>query len=107
MPSLEVVGIKAFDYSYLQELEAPLKTISAHAFIGCPIKSLIITQEESVCKLSNTNVFDGSSISSGTGFVYVPDSMYESYLANSMWSTFASQIKPRSEYVEEELYYES
>ena len=35
------------------------------------------------------------------GYIYVPDDLVESYKTTTGWSTYASQIKPLSEYVEE------
>ena len=40
-----------------------------------------------------------SPIREGTGLIYVPDNLVDAYKAATNWSTFASQIKPLSEYV--------
>ena len=47
--------------------------------------------------LANTNAFSGTPIASGTGFVYVPDDMVDTYKTATNWSTYANQIKPFSE----------
>ena len=53
-------------------------------------------QTEKICTLSS-NVFANSSVASGTGFIYVPDDLVNSYKAHTNWSAYASQIKPLSE----------
>lgn len=44
--------------------------------------------------------FTNTLIASGTGFIYVPDALVESYKTATNWSTYADQILPLSEYVE-------
>ena len=79
-----------------------LKTATGGAFAYCTsIKAIIIEQTDSVVTIGATNCFNGSSIANGTGFVYVPDSLVDSYKSATNWSTYADQIKPLSEYVEE------
>lgn len=48
----------------------------------------------------HSNGLQGTPIANGTGYIYVPDNLVDSYKAASNWSTYASQIKPLSEYVE-------
>ena len=73
------------------------------AFYNCKeLKAVIIKQNEIVPPLT-TNAFQASSVSSGTGFVYVPDNMVEEYKGATNWSTVASQIKTLSEIPQEIL----
>ena len=53
--------------------------------------------ENLTCTLSNANVFTGTPIASGTGFIYVPDEAVETYKTATNWNTYASQIKGLSE----------
>ena len=72
--------------------------INATAFQNCSaLKSVIIRTTSKVCELRNTNAFAGSGIANGTGFVYVPDNLVDSYKTATNWSTYASQIKSLSE----------
>ena len=41
--------------------------------------------------------FNNSSISTRTGYIYVPDNLVDSYKTATNWSTYANQIKPISE----------
>ena len=65
-------------------------------FYGAILETLII-RSETVCTLSSTAVFNGTGIANGTGYVYVPDDLVESYKTAANWSTYADQIKPLSE----------
>lgn len=47
------------------------------------------------------DIFDDTPIVNGTGYIYVPDDLVDSYKANASWGVLASQIKPLSEYIEE------
>lgn len=75
--------------------------IQDKAFNGCPLlRTLVISQANSVCSLASTNAFYRSKIESGTGFIYVPDVLVNDYKVATNWSVYANQIKPLSEYVE-------
>lgn len=47
----------------------------------------------------NSNDLEGTTIKKGTGYVYVPDDMVDTYKSATNWSTYASQIKGMSELV--------
>lgn len=65
-----------------------------------------------MCTLGNANAFSNCYHILGTvnatynpeglkdGYIYVPDALVDSYKAATNWSTYASQIRPLSEYVE-------
>ena len=72
-------------------------TIGSMAFWASSVKTLII-RSSTVCSLSNSNAFKGTNLETGgTGFIYVPDDLVDSYKAATNWSTYATQIKPLSE----------
>lgn len=74
--------------------------IRAYDFYDCPnLKTVIINNTSSVCSLVNVSSFTSSGISSGTGYIYVPDNLVDSYKGATNWSTYASQIKGLSELV--------
>ena len=71
------------------------------SFYGCSnLSSLIIRNNSSVVILNKANSFTNTPIANGTGYIYVPDTLVDSYKAANNWSTYANQIKPLSEYVE-------
>lgn len=61
----------------------------------------MIRNASAVVTNGGANTFSNSAIASGTGYIYVPDALVEDYKVATNWSTYAAQIKPLSEYVEE------
>lgn len=88
------LNLKTIDFSVLEN-------IPYYAFYQCNSLTSLIIRSETVCALETTDAFQMSAIESGTGYIYVPDDLVESYKTTTGWSTYASQIKPLSEYVEE------
>ena len=72
----------------------------SYAFSNTSLDTLIIDSVEFV-QLNSISVFENTPIANGAGFIYVPDESVETYKAAANWSTYANQIKPLSEYVEE------
>lgn len=85
----------------ITELDLPsLQSMQGAVFSNNKSLTALILRNANVCTLGNANVFGGTPIASGTGFVYVPDNLVDSYKAARNWSTYAAQIKPLSEYNE-------
>lgn len=76
------------------------KSLAPAAFSKCSSLNALILRYTKVCTLSAVNALSGTPIEDGTGCVYVPDDLVDSYKAANNWSTYAAQIKPLSEYVE-------
>ena len=97
--SVETVGKSAFfGCSSLTKIILPAVTSIDHmAFESCTKLAAIVIKTSTVCSLS-TLVFTNTPVESGTGYIYVPDSLVDSYKAATNWSTYAAQIKPLSEY---------
>lgn len=75
-----------------------ITTINSNAFKGCSkLSKFILPNVTSVPKLSHTNAFSGTPIESGTGYIYVPDTLVDSFKSASNWSTYADQIKSLNE----------
>ena len=73
--------------------------IGALTLDSCSLLETLIVRTSSVCTLANTSALSGTKIASGTGYIYVPDNLVDSYKSASNWSTYASQIKGLSELV--------
>lgn len=74
--------------------------ISAYVFNGCTnLEKLVISNNTTVPTLQNTNALTGTKVASGTGYIYVPDDLVESFKTATNWSTYADQIKGVSELV--------
>ena len=83
----------------LTKLEFNNTNISTNTFQNSGLTTLVL-RNSNVATLRNITAFSGTPIASGTGYIYVPDELVESYKVATNWSTYASQIKPLSEYIE-------
>lgn len=71
--------------------------IGALTLDSCSLLDTLIVRTSSVCTLGNTSALSGTKIASGTGYIYVQDTLVDSYKSASNWSTYANQIKGLSE----------
>lgn len=122
-PALVSIGASCFNSTAIQELHLPsLETITGwgwsfgnnkrlikvdlpklKAFLGsdlsgCSSLSCVILRSDSLCTLPNTNVFNNTPIANGTGYIYVPRALVDSYKAATNWSTYADQIRAIEDY---------
>lgn len=82
----------------LTEADFPLVAIiNRDTFYYCTNLKKLVLRNKTVCALENTVAFTSTPIAFGTGYIYVPDDLVDSYKAATNWSTFAGQIKPLSE----------
>lgn len=100
-PSVTSVGVQAFqNCTSLKKADfSVLTNISIWAFNVCRALEALIIRTNSVCALAGTNAFaNNSGIASGTGYVYVPSALVDSYKAATNWSTYANQIRAIEDY---------
>lgn len=107
LTTLEVpAGIKTFSTKIFYSctnlttliLNAAVTSIGTQVFYNCKkLTKLVLPNITTVPTLSNTNAFANTPMASGTGYIYVPDDLVESFKTASNWSTYANQIKPISE----------
>lgn len=74
--------------------------IGAYAFRSCEVLETLIIRNTELCPLSNTNAFKYSGIEEGTGYVYVPSALVDSYKTAANWSVYANQIRAIEDYPE-------
>lgn len=75
-------------------------TIGANAFKNCYKLHTLILGGDALNPLGNTNAFSNVGVLSDKPFyIYVPDSLFETYTAETTtnWNTLRDKIKPRSE----------
>lgn len=73
-------------------------TINELAFGGCTnLERIMLPNVTNVPTLSNINAFNNTPIASGTGYIYVPDTLVTDFQNSTNWSNFSTQIKPISE----------
>lgn len=100
--SLESVNLPKLTYAYrgmfngcskLASLSLPCcNNIGVQAFMNASKLTSLTLGANSVATLQNTNAFTNTPIASGTGYIYVPSDLVESYKSANNWSTYASQI---------------
>ena len=103
LPVATSIGNSAFHYcSALTSVSLPVATsIGNNAFYKCSkLKALILENADTVCELSNTTALSGTLIASGTGYIYVPSALVDTYKAASNWSTYANQFRAIEDYPE-------
>lgn len=90
-----------YNCAALERIDVLLRTASvgdfSSTFRGCSSLKTLIIRNDYVAKLSNTTTFQDTPIADGTGYIYVPDNLVESYKTASNWAMFADQIKGISE----------
>ncbi len=99
-PMLQTIGNQAFYCdSAIITLDLPsLTSIGTHAFNSCTRMTALILRSETVCTLANINGFTNNPIAKGTGYIYVPSALVESYKTATNWSTYASQFRALEDY---------
>lgn len=83
--------LKKVDLGEIRNLE------QTHLFTNSGLETLILRQSTFVTVLSSSSPFNNTPIKNGTGYIYVPDDLVDSYKSATNWSTYANQIKPISE----------
>ena len=66
-------------------------SIGAGAFVNCSALDSLTLSGNTVCTLGEY-AFDNTPIASGTGYIYVPAELVDTYKAATNWSEYASQI---------------
>lgn len=86
--------------SALKKLDLPAVTsIQTGAFANCTGLEALILRSGTVCTLG-ANAFSNSAIASGTGYIYVPSTLVNSYKTATNWYAHANQIRAIEDYPE-------
>lgn len=94
LPEVTTVRFWSFTNAVsLTRLDLPKVTsIEGQTFNGATKLTTLILRADSVCTIA-ANTFNSCPISSGTGYVYVPSALVDAYKADSLWATYATQIR--------------
>ena len=122
LPSLKSVGYTGFSYctsltsvnltnltsvgSYgfnnctsLTSINLPnLKSVGGGGFSNCRKLIKLVMRIEQLVTIGNSNAFESTPIASGTGFIYVPSALVESYKTATNWSVYANQFRALEDY---------
>lgn len=83
--------------SSLTNMDFPnLASIGNFAFQNATSLATVILRNANVVQ-GGVNMFTNTPITSGNGYIYVPDDLVEDYKTAQYWTTYASQIRPISE----------
>ena len=98
LPLVTSLPIDSFRLSTIRTADfSAVTNINRTAFTDCTSLETLIIRTPSVCVISDISVaLRGSKIASGTGYIYVPDDLVESYKTATNWVALANQIKPIS-----------
>lgn len=98
LPLVTSLPIDSFRLSTIQTADfAAITNINRTAFTDCTKLETLIIRTPSVCVISDISIaLRGSKIAAGTGYIYVPDNLVDSYKSATNWVALANQIKPIS-----------
>lgn len=101
-PLLKAITSGCFSYCYaLAKADfGALESIANTAFTSCSsLVTLILRNTTKVCTLANIGAFSTSvPIRKGTGYIYVPSVLIDSYKTATNWSTVANQFRTIEDY---------
>jgi hypothetical protein len=72
--------------------------INAGAFQECINLTALFLRSETQAELSSTNALQSTPIASGTGYIYVPSAIVDSYKSATNWSVYANQFRALEDY---------
>lgn len=94
-------GYALRECSSLTTIDFPnVTSINSGSFYGCSNLKTVILRSNVLCTLNNTNSFTNTPIASGTGYVYVPRNLVDTYKTDSTWKTYANQFRALEDYPE-------
>ena len=102
-PKVASVATQAMERcSALTYVDLPIcKRIDAKGLNKCSsLETLILRKSDAICTLGNVSAFTSTPIESGTGYVYVPSALVDSYRTATNWSTYANQFRAIEDYPE-------
>lgn len=101
LPKLTRLGASAFRSSAgvtKIDIGGNVGVIEGTTFFGCSKLEALILRSTVLITLNATNVFTSSKIAAGTGYIYVPSALVDSYKAATNWSTCAAQFRAIEDY---------
>lgn len=102
LPSAETIDGNALqDMNELAKVDLLCATsIGANAFYSCENLVSLILRSATVATLGNSNAFTRTAVASGSGYIYVPSSLVDSYKSATNWTTYADQFRAIEDYPE-------
>ena len=100
--SAEGFAIQAFQgCTSLEKIDLPsIKEFSRGAFEDCSALTTVIFRPETMVSVSGGDIFSNTPIANGTGYVYVPSALVDTYKQSGDWTTYANQFRAIEDYPE-------
>ena len=99
----KITGVGAYSFRAcpsLTKADFPkVTTIYEEAFRGCKLDALIL-RNKTMVTLTNANALSWTGPYNGTGYIYVPSALVDTYKADTNWSTYAAQFRAIEDYPE-------
>ncbi|MBP3304941.1 MAG: leucine-rich repeat protein [Oscillospiraceae bacterium] len=73
-------------------------SIAMEAFHSCKVLTALILRNNRIVSLAATSAFQSTPIASGTGYIYAPSALIDSYKAATQWATYADQFRALEDY---------
>lgn len=101
LPLMKSAGNNAFQGIGAKSVDLPsLERVHANFFQNAKQLTTFILRNPNSISLLGAGAFSGTPITDGTGYIYVPKALVDSYKAATNWSTFADQIRAIEDYTE-------
>lgn len=78
-------------------VDTGITSVGTRWFLDAPLKAFVLRSTK-LAPLSNVNSFTDSGIANGTGYIYVPRNLVDSYKAATNWTTYANQFRALEDY---------
>lgn len=101
LPKVGSIFVGCFQKNYALQIAdfSVVKSIAANTFASCSsLTALILRKSDAICTLENTSALTGTPIADGTGYIYVPSALIETYKSATNWSIFANQFRAIEDY---------
>lgn len=101
LPSVYKVGWGGCNYvTGLETVDLPVcsEIVNSGFAESKKLTAVILRKSDAAATLAHTNAFSNTPIQSGTGYIYVPSALVDSYKAASNWSTYAAQFRALEDY---------
>lgn len=100
LPSLtNTNGHLCYECTSLKLIDLPkLSSIGTNEFAKCNALVALILRGGTICALLSSGALNNTPIASGTGYIYVPSALLDSYKAATNWSTYAAQFRALEDY---------
>lgn len=77
-----------------------VSNLPSWSLANTPLETVILRKADSICILQTTNALSGTPIAKGTGYIYVPKALVDSYKSATNWTTYANQFRAIEDYPE-------